>query len=186
MNKYRVRLAEVTDARAASKCHIASQIATYEAIMPSTWEAERLADIPDAIERRKTMYQTMHDELAAGVANPWLHWVGLDGDEIVAVSSAGPGQQQWEIDFGFEPPPIDDQLGHLYMLSSAFGSGLAQDMLDIALPNGKGAYMWVVRNNPRAEAFYRRNGFEPDGYDVPMGERWHRRRMFRMWRPDPA
>ena len=31
MNKYRVRLAEVTDARAASKCHIASQIATYEA-----------------------------------------------------------------------------------------------------------------------------------------------------------
>lgn len=32
------------------------------------------------------------------------------------------------------------------------------------------AQLWVARDNPRAYAFYRRNGFRPDGAEQVMPE----------------
>ena len=39
---------------------------------------------------------------------------------------------------------------------------MAQRLYDEAV-GGRDAYLWVLRDNARARAFYARNGFVPDG-----------------------
>ena len=48
------------------------------------------------------------------------------------------------------------------MLASHYGSGAGQLLLDAAV-GSSGAYLWIADDNPRAFAFYTRNGFVPDG-----------------------
>ena len=50
----------------------------------------------------------------------------------------------------------------IYQYSRAHGSGTGQALLDAAIGDAP-AYLWVAEDNPRAQAFYRRNGFVPDG-----------------------
>ncbi len=38
-------------------------------------------------------------------------------------------------------------------------------MLDAVIDDGP-ALLWVAKDNPRAQAFYRRNGFTPDGTEI--------------------
>ena len=42
------------------------------------------------------------------------------------------------------------------------GTGLAQQLHDRAVGN-RAAFLWVLEANPRAQAFYARNGYRPDG-----------------------
>jgi ribosomal protein S18 acetylase RimI-like enzyme len=76
----------------------------------------------------------------------------LDGD-VVGYALAGPAP---------EADPRDEQLWHLYQLSRAHGSGTGQALLDAVLGD-RPAQLWTAEDNPRANAFYRRNGFLPDG-----------------------
>lgn len=48
------------------------------------------------------------------------------------------------------------------MRASAYGSGLGLRLLDAAIGD-RPASLWVLERNPRARAFYERNGFAPDG-----------------------
>ena len=57
----------------------------------------------------------------------------------------------------------------------------SRDSWDAALA-GRDAHLWILRNNPRAEAFYRKHGFVDDGTEVSCGPMWFHRRMFRMHR----
>ncbi|PRB72568.1 GNAT family N-acetyltransferase [Arthrobacter sp. MYb213] len=54
------------------------------------------------------------------------------------------------------------QLFSLYVVSSNHGTGLGQQLFNAVL-GLQPASLWVAQNNPRATAFYRRNGFEFDG-----------------------
>ncbi|MEV8252937.1 GNAT family N-acetyltransferase [Rhodoglobus sp. NPDC076762] len=56
----------------------------------------------------------------------------------------------------------DTELNAIYVLASHHGTGIGQALLDATLGDSPAA-LWVAKNNPRAEAFYRRNGFEFDG-----------------------
>ncbi|GAA1410955.1 N-acetyltransferase [Glutamicibacter uratoxydans] len=76
--------------------------------------------------------------------------------------------------FGFAGPPNAHrgavhaaglQLYSLYVLSEHHGTGLGQRLLDEVL-GGDPAVLWVAKENPRAIAFYLRNGFEFDGEEV--------------------
>jgi ribosomal protein S18 acetylase RimI-like enzyme len=55
--------------------------------------------------------------------------------------------------------PRDRELLSIYVLSKAYGSGAGQALLDAALGD-RPACLWVAAQNPRAQSFYRRNGFE--------------------------
>lgn len=58
----------------------------------------------------------------------------------------------------------------LYVEQASHGSGAGQALLDAVLPRHP-AFLWVARDNPRARAFYRRNGFQADGtelIDIPV------------------
>lgn len=58
--------------------------------------------------------------------------------------------------------PRDLELGLIYVLEEAQGSRAGQALLDAAIGDAP-AMLWVAEDNPRAHAFYRRNGFRADG-----------------------
>lgn len=76
------------------------------------------------------------------------------------------------VGFAFSgPPPVDEtdaprplQLFMLYLAAAHHGCGAGQALLDAVLGD-RPAHLWVMKDNPRAQAFYRRNGFELDGVE---------------------
>lgn len=182
---YAIRLADVADAEAYVRCHTQCLIETYARIMPPAYADGRRAEIDHYIELRTAAFAQMRDDLAAGTSPHRTHWVATDAaGSVVGVAASGVGQPPWEHLMHLPEPPIDHQLDHIYTLTATHGSGLGQRLLDTALPDGKGAYLWILNDNPRAEAFYARNGFVPDGFQTNCGPTWFERPMFRMWRPD--
>jgi GNAT superfamily N-acetyltransferase len=72
------------------------------------------------------------------------------------------------VGYAFAGPPADDDeprdwgLFHIYQHARVHGSGTGQALLDAAVGD-RPAYLWTAEDNPRALAFYTRNGFVPDG-----------------------
>lgn len=202
-----VRLATPDDARAYTHCYVESLAETYAHIMPPAFAEHRRETFEREAAATHDELVAMHRALDEGREPGRTHWVGLDdGGEVAGIVSAGPGVPSWEAQFYSNPePPVRFNLDHLYTLRSTHGSGLGQQLMDTALAmpeptgddaararsvqpgstRGRGAWLWILRRNPRAEAFYRRNGFVPDGLEVRCGASWFHAPMFRMWRPDP-
>ena len=63
---------------------------------------------------------------------------------------------------GFAMSVRERELYSIYLETAHHGSGAAQALLDAVLGRDP-AQLWVVTNNARAQAFYRRNGFAADG-----------------------
>lgn len=78
----------------------------------------------------------------------------LDG-EVVGYAFAAPPPED-------EDAPRDWCLFHIYQYAHVHGSGTGQALLD-AVVGDRPAFLWTAEDNPRALAFYRRNGFVPDG-----------------------
>lgn len=83
------------------------------------------------------------------------------------------------------PPLVDDrprdiQLYMIYQLPIQYGTGTGQALLDAAIGDSP-AFLWVAEQNPRAIAFYRRNGFEFDGARL-VAEDWENLVELRMVR----
>ncbi|WP_228504213.1 GNAT family N-acetyltransferase [Clavibacter phaseoli] len=93
-----------------------------------------------------------HGTLTSSSAAP--PFVALDGDRIVGFALARTARD--------EDPPRDFQLYAINVVASAHGTGAGQALFDATVGDAP-AYLWAADNNPRAEAFYRRNGFARDG-----------------------
>lgn len=65
--------------------------------------------------------------------------------------------------WGGHAPVRTLQLFMLYVLAEHHGTGAGQQLLDAVIPPATPAQLWVAERNPRARAFYHRNGFRPDG-----------------------
>lgn len=61
-----------------------------------------------------------------------------------------------------DPPVRERHLFFIYLLESEQGRGAGQALIDAVLSDGP-ASLWVLEGNPRARAFYERNGFVLDG-----------------------
>lgn len=59
-------------------------------------------------------------------------------------------------------PVRDAELHALYVLPQHHGTGAGHALLDAAVAPGP-AQVWVAEQNPRAQRYSARNGFEPDG-----------------------
>lgn len=108
--------------------------------------AEFLANLVDDTER-------FRDGIARAVRSVTVV-AELDG-EVVGYAYAGPRPDNEDV-------PRDWGLFHIYQHARAHGSGTGQALLDAAVGD-RPAYLWTAEDNPRALAFYRRNGFTPDG-----------------------
>lgn len=166
-----IRRATAQDAEAITAMHLRSWRQAYSHLLPAGFfsKQENVHYEARVEARRRHLLQNAGDP--PGVRT----WVGLDGSDLVAVAASGPGRDD---DLAGQIPL---ELQMIYVLKQAQGTGLAQDLLQCAI-GAEPAFLWVFRNNARAERFYRRNGFEPDGAVKQTGPGWGYLEEFRMVR----
>ena len=80
--------------------------------------------------------------------------VAEDSSGIVGWATSGPGRD--------DNPPVPHELEAINTVAQVHGSGVGQRLLEAAIGD-EPAYLWIMEGNDRAEAFYRRNGFQRDG-----------------------
>ena len=107
----------------------------------------RYLDDPDLPARRRERWRRR-------IEGERLVVVAADGDQIVAVGSAGARK-----DDDVEP---DTGLMSLYVRKSRWGRGIGTRVL-AGLLGDRDAYLWVFEDNARAREFYAARGFHPDG-----------------------
>ncbi|AJW79255.1 GNAT family N-acetyltransferase [Clavibacter michiganensis] len=138
-----VRPAVPDDADGIPEVHIRTWQETYAHLLSAAY-LEGL----DVAARAEQWRGSLSDSAGAPV------FVALDGDRIVGFALAGPARD--------EDPPRPFQLYAINVVASAHGTGAGQALFDAAVGDSP-AYLWAADDNPRAEAFYRRNGFARDG-----------------------
>ncbi|PYY64447.1 GNAT family N-acetyltransferase [Curtobacterium sp. MCPF17_003] len=144
-----IRPAAVDDAESIGRVHAASWRETYG----------HFVDDPNAnpwfdVDRRIEMWRSNLDQAAFFTA------VAVDQTGILGFAA---------VQATAEPDAVrPEELTMLYVLARAHGGGAGQALLDAAL-GGRPASLWVAADNPRARAFYRRNGFAPDGATSSFG-----------------
>jgi ribosomal protein S18 acetylase RimI-like enzyme len=137
-----VRSAELADAHGIAVVHVQAWREAYGHLLTS----ENLARL--SIEQRELRWS---QNLAS---TEFSTFVATDGDEVVGFATSGAGRDA--------DSPRELELPSIYVLASHYGLGAGQQLLNVAL-GGRPAYLWVADDNPRARAFYARNGFQPDG-----------------------
>ena len=141
-----VRTPQPADAPAMAHVLVQSWRETYRGLM-----ADAVLDDPEFVPARERYW-------TAALTDPRYAQnraaVAERNGELVGVAMTGPL---------LEPGPWDRQLYVLYVLEQAHGSGAGSALLDAVLDRDESAVLWVTDPNPRAQAFYRREGFEPDG-----------------------
>jgi GNAT superfamily N-acetyltransferase len=147
-------------------------------------DAERIVDIRNT-GWREAYAHLLSPEFLANLTNDAESWreglarahrsvtvvAELDG-EVVGYAHAGPSTE--------DDAPRDWCLPMIYQYSRAHGTGTGQLLLDAAVGD-RPAYLWTAEDNPRALAFYRRNGFIPDGTRKTIPE-WENLAAIRMVR----
>ncbi|MFK0004498.1 GNAT family N-acetyltransferase [Paenarthrobacter sp. NPDC090522] len=151
---FSLRAAVVDDAEDMAVMHVQAWRESYGHLLPPEFFAKQEAALPDRIMRYR-------EYIAAGHRRMLAH--GPDG-ELVGIAASGPGRD--------EDSPCEVELFMLYTLQYVHGRGVGQALVDALLGNGP-AYLWVLDDNPRAQAFYRRNGFVPDGMRQLCDPSWY-------------
>lgn len=138
-----VRRAQPADAAGMARVHVAAWRETYRGLM-----TDDVLDDPTFVDRRRGMWlRALTEERFA------RHRVAValrDGQVVGIAMAAEPGAEGVE-------------LTTLYLLAAEHGSGAGARLLDAVLEPDEPAALWVADPNPRAQAFYRRHGFRPDG-----------------------
>ncbi|MDQ1121580.1 GNAT family N-acetyltransferase [Microbacterium trichothecenolyticum] len=147
--KREVREAEPADAVAIATVHATSWRETYGRFVDDPETSEWFA-----VDRRIRMWA---DDLDAGTFTTMV--ATIDG-EIVGFAAARPTSGP--------DAARPEELAMLYVVAHAHGTGAGQALLDAVLDD-RPAQLWVAADNPRAHAFYRRNGFRPDGAESSFG-----------------
>jgi len=142
-----VRPAVIADVAGMARVHVDTWSETYRGIMP-----DELLDAPDLIDRRRQMWTSALDE-----AHQRTHScaVAEQSGRIVGIAMSGPSRDT--------DRPDERELFVLYTYKAVQGSGVGQQLLDAVVGPGTTCHLWVADPNPRAQAFYSKNGFVPDG-----------------------
>jgi ribosomal protein S18 acetylase RimI-like enzyme len=161
--EYQIRQATADDADAVVRMHTLAHEECYGPLFPSEFFAARRASIPARVERRRPYLDSAQPRIIALDAS----------NEIVGFADAGPGRD--------EHPPQDLELYSIYTLNRTYGTGLGAALLKAAIGDSS-AYLWVIEANPRAQAFYSKHGFHPDGKRKLLPPDWDELPEIRMVR----
>lgn len=179
--EYDLRPVTLDDAEEYARCHVACLAETYVSIMPPAFAEQHRRDLPERVEQIRASWRAA----ATGPEPRDRAWLARDRDgEVVGIISSGAGTQQWERDLGAPPTPVPFQLHHLYTRQRTHGTGLGRRLLGTAVDDLP-TYLWILHGNARADRFYRREGFGPDGGEMTCGPSWFHRTMYRLVRPAP-
>lgn len=137
------------DAAAIADLHVSTWREAYAHLLPEDYFSE------EYVEGRHRMWNHVlthpREDVTVRIAE-------TDGS-IIGFAWVGPGIGQ-----NGDGPPRDRQLYALYVSAAHDGSGAGQALLDETLGT-RLALLWVAKENPRAIAFYLRNGFTFDGVE---------------------
>ncbi|MFT4051144.1 MAG: GNAT family N-acetyltransferase [Microbacterium sp.] len=99
------------------------------------------------------------------LAELWIHWASQGSDfrmyaalvngEIIGFAGSGPARDK--------DAPAFRELYFIYLLAAYQGTGAGRRLFDAVVEPGEHVYLWVADDNPRAHAFYARNGLRRDG-----------------------
>jgi GNAT superfamily N-acetyltransferase len=113
---------------------------------------------------RGLIAQDYLDRMQVGVREAIWRWRLVSGSRRIAlaeIDGAVVGVVSWgAAGTTDDAPPLE--LKSLYVDAARHGSGIATALLDLALGDAD-AQLWCFEQNPRARAFYARQGFQPDG-----------------------
>jgi GNAT superfamily N-acetyltransferase len=142
-----VREARAEDARAMARVHVESWRETYRGLM-----ADAVLDDAEFLRKRERFWQAAltDEQYAQNRAAVAEH----DG-EVIGIAMAGPQDQS--------DNNCVANLHLIYVLATYHGSGAGLALLKAVLDAEASASLWVVDPNPRAQSFYRKHGFRPDG-----------------------
>ncbi|MCW1805389.1 GNAT family N-acetyltransferase [Brachybacterium squillarum] len=145
-----IRAPEPAEAAALADLHVATWREAYSHLLPEGFFSA--AYIRSRHRMWERVLQDPHGETVVRIAQA--------GGRPIGFAWSGPGLRAGEE----EAPPRSHQLYAIYLLAAHHGSGAAQALLDEVLDAGP-AMLWVAKENPRAIAFYTRNGFRLDGVE---------------------
>jgi GNAT superfamily N-acetyltransferase len=106
-------------------------------------------DFPAARERFWTAVLTDERYRLSRVA------VAVRDNELVGIALSAPPQDVTAV--------WTRHLYVLYVLAADHGTGAGRALLEAVVDPAESAALWVADPNPRAQAFYRKHGFVPDG-----------------------
>lgn len=144
-----IRRATTDDADTIARIHVASWREAYAGIVPETY----LASIDEDVRG-----QRWRDILGQGGSQTWLAEVDR---RTVGFASTGPCRDE-------DAEPGDQELYSIYLDPETWGRGVARELMRTVLaelPPGTPMSLWVLADNERAQHFYRRHGFAPDGVE---------------------
>jgi GNAT superfamily N-acetyltransferase len=137
-----VRPAVLADAQGIAEVHVQGWREAYAHLVP----AENLARL--SVDQRELRWNEILLLPEAVI------WVATDDERVVGFAWSGRSQES--------NAPRDLELQAIYLLANHHGTGAGQRLLHAVLGDVP-ATLWVAEDNPRARAFYARNGFQPDG-----------------------
>lgn len=150
MHRYVIRDARPEDAQQIAVAHVVIWKATYPGMVDQT--KLDAFNIAHALARRRQSLGT--GQAARGIRAVCAALTATG--EIVGFATSGPARD--------DDPPVLTELWSLNVLPDHHGSGVALDLMTAVLGGADvPAYLWVLRDNARAVAFYRKHGFELDG-----------------------
>lgn len=157
-----LRAATPDDAEAVVRLHLQCHEEAYGRLLP-----------PEAFERRRVSLPERIAWLREYMAGGNIPTLAYDDDGLLGIANSGPARD--------EDAPALTELLMIYVLKRAYGSGAGQLLLDAAIGN-QDAFLWVLEDNPRAQAFYAKNGFVFDSARKLLPESWYRLPEVRMVR----
>lgn len=141
-----IRPVRPDDAEALAALHVATRREAYAHLLPPTFFDE------EHLEGRRRMWRRITAD------PPQMSVVRIaetDTGEAIGLAMSGESTES-------DASRRARQLYMLYVTAEHHGSGVGQELLDAVLGD-EPAMLWVAKENPRAIAFYRRNGFAFDG-----------------------
>ncbi|HEY9310557.1 MAG TPA: GNAT family N-acetyltransferase [Microbacterium sp.] len=144
-----VRVPELSEAAEIADLHVVTWRETYTHLLPEGFFDEEYVRGRHRLWRR--LLENPREEWRIRVAERDGRIIGL---ATSGASTVTEGQDA----------PRDRQLYMLYVLAAEHGGGVGQALLDEVVGD-EPAVLWVAKENPRAIAFYRRNGFAFDGVE---------------------
>ncbi|BCW81767.1 GNAT family N-acetyltransferase [Arthrobacter sp. NicSoilC5] len=150
---FRLRQATPEDAEAVVLMQTLAHEECYPHLLSPAFFERRRAGIPERVERRRAFLDTREPRILA-----------FDADnQLVGYADAGPGRE--------DDAPEALELYSIYTLRRTYGSGLGAALVRAAVGSGP-TYLWVLEDNPRALAFYLKQGFRPDGKRNTLPPEW--------------
>lgn len=166
MKPFLVRRATAEDAEGVKAVHITGWREAYGHVLPQ----EFLDDLENHIDVERWRRTLAGPDVIAYVAT-----IATENPRIIGWATAGKSRES--------EAPAELELMGMYITSEWYGTGVAHELIQHAIGT-QAAYLWVLKDNARAQAFYRKEGFELDGAEQNYQLGPSKVRITRMSRPE--